>query len=506
MADVLASVALGVAGFFLPGIFKALVTRKRSMALGAREARDAFIYESLFDPLSMRRWFHQPKEMRDQEEAVLGGDVQATVDKKGTYMSGCKVLIFPIVLALLTQVSLVLLQFASTQEIVSSVGVQGPGVTLSISPVPSEDQLLNPRVSRCLPTPTGRESLSSITTCFDTFFLLSGYATLSNDKYRVRITRTFASSNEEDLIIFGLELGSEIFIRAIQILPRILTRSGREAFVAVNEGDVDENNEALLDLIENVLLPNQGCQRSFIEKFTLTEYQANWDVTFDCFGPPYALGNNKETSSKFNKFSSLLADSFRLVGTSKYFEDASDATIAVGGLEEFEIEYLTSLERVLSDWAIISILIIVLLLKLLTDVIFGEDVLYKTAILVDELSAQESSDPRKFTSLLHAQGKIKFEHGTYLSEQSLDTQPHEAQEAIDGGDDTLNDTSGEDEYAAGSYSAHCIDEESNPPSDAPPVTSYDETKPREKSNEGVPYSSNVYQMVRNTDSQQAFNC
>ena len=379
-------------------------------------------------------------------------------------------------------------------------------MTLSISPMPSEEQLQNPRVSRCLPTPTGPESLSSITTCFDTFFLLSGYSTLSNDKYRVRITRTFASLNEEDLIIFGLEFGSEIFIRAIQILPRILTRSGREAFVAVNEDDVDENNEALLGLIENFLLPNQGCQRSFIEKFRNTEYQTNWDVTFDCFGPPYALGNNIETSSKFNKFSSLLADSFQLVGTSKYFEDASDATIAVGSLEEFEIEYSTSLERVLSDWAIISILIIVLLLKLLTDVIFGEDVLYKTAILVDELSAQESNDPRKFTTLLRAQGKLKFEHGTYLSERSLVAPPREAQEAIEGGDASLNDTGSEDEHAEGPYSAHCIDEESNPPSDVPPVTSYDETKPKKKSNKGVPYSSNVYQMMRNADSQQAFDC
>ena len=82
MADVLASVALGVAGFFLPGIFKALVTRKRSMTLGAREAKDAFIYESLFDPLSMRRWFDQPKEMRDQEEAAGGDDSSLQLTRK----------------------------------------------------------------------------------------------------------------------------------------------------------------------------------------------------------------------------------------------------------------------------------------------------------------------------------------------------------------------------------------------------------------------------------------
>jgi uncharacterized protein YlxW (UPF0749 family) len=42
-----------------------------------------------------------------------------------------------------TQVSLILLQFASTQEVVGMVGVQGPGVTLSISPMPSEKQLQN---------------------------------------------------------------------------------------------------------------------------------------------------------------------------------------------------------------------------------------------------------------------------------------------------------------------------------------------------------------------------
>jgi hypothetical protein len=135
--------------------------------------------------------------------------------------------------------------------------------------------------------------------------------------------------DEKDLIIFGLEFGSKIFVRAIQILPRTLTRSGREAFVAVNEDDINESNEAKLGLIENFLLLNQQCQWSFIEKFRNTEYQTNWDVTFNCFGLPYALGNDIETSSKFNKFSSLLADNFQINGTSKSFEDASDATIAI---------------------------------------------------------------------------------------------------------------------------------------------------------------------------------
>ncbi len=493
MADVLASVALGVAGFFLPGIFKAFVTRKRCMTLGAREAKDAFIYESLFDPLSMWRWFDQPKEMKDKEESTSGDDETAV--KQGIGISDYKVLIFPIVLALFTQVSLILLQFASTQEVVGMVGVQGPGVTLSISPMPSEEQLQNPRVSRCLPTPTGPESLSSITTCFDTFFLLAGYSELSNDKYRVRITRTFASLDEKDLIIFGLEFGSEIFVRAIQILPRILTRSGREAFVVVNEEDIDKNNEALLGLIENFLLPNQGCQRSFIEKFRNTEYQTNWDVTFDCFGPPYALGNNIETSSKFNKLSNLLADNFQINGRSKYFEDASDATIAVGSLEEFEIEYSTSLQRVLSDWAIVLILVIILLLKLLTDLVFGEDVLYKTAILVDELSAQETNNPRKCTTLLRAKGKLTFDHGTYLLERHPVAPPGEAQGATEGGDASLNDTGSEDS----------VDEKSNPPSDVLPITSCDQTKPKKKS-KSVPYSSNIYQMMKSADSQQQFDC
>lgn len=489
MADILASVALGVAGFFLPGIFKAFVTRKRTMTLGAREAKDAFIYESLFDPLSMHRWFDKPKEMKDQEENSDDDDDEPAANK-GTRMSDCKVLVFPVVLALLTQVSLILLQFASTQEIVSAVGIQGPGVTLSISPIPSEEELLNPRVSRCLPTPTGRESLSSITTCYDTFFLLSGYPSLENDKYRVRITRTFASLNEEDLIIFGLEFGSEIFIRAIQILPRILTRSGREAFVAVNEDDIDTNNEALLSLIENVLLPNQGCARSTITKFRNTDYQSNWDVTFDCFGPPYALGNNPETSSKFNTFSSLFADSIKPVGTSKYFEDSSNSAIAVGTLDAFEIEYSTSFERVLSDWAIISILIIVLLLKLLTDVIFGEDVLYKTAILVDELSAQETNEPRKFTTLLRAEGKLKFDNGSYLSNPSPET-PHSLPESI--------------EDVPPSDDSPFYDDESNAPSDVSLTGSLD-APVANKQPKGLPYSSNVYQMMKNADSQQTFNC
>jgi hypothetical protein len=70
----------------------------------------------------------------------------------------------------------------------------------------------------------------------------------------------------------------------------------------------------------------------------------------------------------------------------------------------------------LSDWAIVLILVIVLLLKLLTDLVFGEDVLYKTAILVDKLLAQETNEARKLTTLLHTKGKLTFHHGTYLLE------------------------------------------------------------------------------------------
>lgn len=428
MTDVLASVCLGVAGFFLPGIFKSFVTRKRTMTLGAREARDALVFESLFDPLAMRRWFQRPKEMQQQQKP--GPTNPQTVDgRERPCVVG--VLFLPVVLALCTQFALVLLQLATTREAVSVTGTEGPGVTLTI-PVPFDAELnaadnhthLPPRVSRCLPTPTGSESRSSITTCFEAFFLLAGFPDLRNDQYRLKFTRTFADGNNTDAVIFAVELASEVFIRLATVTPRIITAS-EEAFLSIHEENITETNDAMIMLAKDVLFPDDVCLFSEVQAFSSTLYQRNWLVNINCLGPPYVLGNNAETSSRFNRFTRILAGGFEpMVGRSRYYKDSNDTGIATSALDVVEVEYYTTTKRVLSDRTILGILVVVVLLKLLTDVVFGEDVLYKTTVLIEEVVTSndtKGSGSQAFFSLLQARGKLKFEDGGYVRRQSTAT-------------------------------------------------------------------------------------
>jgi len=421
--DILASVVLGVAGFFLPGIFKSVISRRKGMTMCAKEMRDTFVYDSALDPLSMLRWFGNPESMQEADQAVDASSTpQEEPSKQTRSIAGWLIrkLWLPLVLALSTQVALIMLQLATTRKIVGVQGTTGRGVTF-VSPDSSPDSLAEftqrASVSRCKPAATVIDSLTSITTCFSTSFLEYGVSSLSNDKYLFRVIRTFARQGEEDMISFGVQIMSEIFIREVQVTPRILSRHKREAYVSVNEDNVTASNEALWDLAESTLFAgDEACFRlEETSVWYLTEYQTIWTKEYDCSGPPYALGNNFETSSRFNTFAGVVADAFRVEGTSTYYADATDAGIATATLDPVEMEWATSSERVLSDGYIFLILVVVIALKLIVDSLFGEDVLYKATFLVAEAAGQPYS-----ASFLNLHGKLKYKGRGYLRDSDTE--------------------------------------------------------------------------------------
>lgn len=173
MSDVYASVLLGIAGFFIPSIFKGAIARGHHMTLRARECRDVFLFDSLLDPLAMVRWFRNPKAMQqpsleDQKRASSRG----TPLKERRGLRGWRALLIPVSLSLCAQVALILLQLATTRELVGEVDIQGPGFRFDPVGVMKRDGIMEtpsnatPRFSRCNATASRSQLSHRATTRF----------------------------------------------------------------------------------------------------------------------------------------------------------------------------------------------------------------------------------------------------------------------------------------------------------------------------------------------------
>lgn len=473
MSDVYASVLLGIAGFFIPSIFKGAIARGHHMTIRARECRDVFLFDSLLDPLAMVRWFrnpttHQPS-LEDQKKSSSRGT--PVEDRKG--LRGWRALLIPVALSLCAQVALVLLQLATTRELVGEVDIQGPGFRFDPVGVMKRDGIVEnpsnatPRFSRCNATATGSESLTTLTSCYDSFFLLASIPGLAGDRYLLQIVRTVAKSLDTNntMVLLALEIRSEIFIRQFQIVPRITSRSG-EAYVSVKEDDISANNEAILQMADSILFSHDArCSRDPRTSLDrLNAYQSYWYTTVNCLGGFYALGNNPETSARFNTFAGVLASGFFIDSEpSKYYADGQDGTFAAEDLQEAPIEWVTTTRRVLSDGAILAILASVVALKLIVDVAFGEDVLFKAAFLVHQLCHSSPSRYSEDPGILDVAGKLEYKIQTGYNLASLscydddDADDNDNKEDVDGivdGDatkDLENDKTEKDTRASDRY-------------------------------------------------------